>query len=321
MYSIGVDLGGTKIAVGLVDENNKILFKESLPTLAYRPAEEITKDIASLCRKVAQKGGVTVEEVDAIGLAIPGTINVETGIVQYSNNIKFSDFHVVDFMVKELNLPRSKFKIGNDANLAAYGEAVAGTGKGASMCIVITLGTGVGSGIIIDDKILTGIKYGGAEIGHMVIEYNGRQCTCGRKGCFEAYCSATALVDLTRTKFKNNPKSLMRDFCDGDINKIGGKTAFQAMYKGDKAAKEVVDTYMSYLACGIANVINIFQPDVICIGGGISNEGPKIIEMLVPLVKEQLYSKDEELVTSIKLATLANEAGIIGAAAYARHEK
>ena len=257
MFTIGVDLGGTKIAVGLV-ENNKIIIKESLPTLAYRPVEEITKDIATLCQRVCQKGNVKLESLGGIGLAIPGTINTKTGIVEYSNNIKFLDFPIVDLMSKYLNLPKSIFKIGNDANLAAYGEAVAGAGKNASTCVVVTLGTGVGSGIIIDGKLLTGVRYGGAELGHMVLQYNGKQCTCGRKGCFEAYCSATALVELTKTKFKENPKSLMRDICDGDINKVGGKTAFQAMYKGDKAGKEVVDQYLSYLACGIVNIINIF---------------------------------------------------------------
>ena len=316
MYSIGVDLGGTKIAVGLV-QNNKILVKESLPTLAYRPVEEITKDIAFLCTKVCQKGNVKLDTIDKIGLAIPGTINTKTGIVEYSNNIKFLNFPIVDLMSEYLALPKSKFKIGNDANLAAYGEAVAGAGKNAQSCVVITLGTGVGSGIIIDGKLITGVKYGGAELGHMVIQYNGKPCSCGRKGCLEAYCSATALVDLTRNKVKENPKSLMYSLCDGDLNKIGGKTAFQAFYKGDVAGKEVVDTYLSYLACGVVNIINIFQPDVLCIGGGVSNEGPKLIELLMPLVKEQIFGKGNHLVTDVKLATLGNDAGIIGAAAFA----
>ena len=315
MYSIGVDLGGTKIAVGLVDENHKIVAKEILPTLAYRPVEEITFDIASLCQKVCKKENVSLSSLKGIGLAIPGTVNTKTGIVEYSNNIKFFNFPIVDLMSKYLNLPKSLFKIGNDANLAAYGESVAGAGKNANSCVVITLGTGVGGGIIIDGKVITGCSYGGAELGHMVIEYNGRQCTCGRKGCFEAYCSATALVDMTKEKFRNNPNSLMRNICDNDINKVGGKTAFQAMYKGDVAGKEVVDTYLSYLACGLVNIINIFQPEVLCIGGGVSNEGPILIDMLLPLIKDQIFGKGNKLVTKISLAKLGNEAGIIGAAA------
>lgn len=316
MYSIGVDLGGTKIAVGLVDDNNKIVVKETLPTLAYRPVEEITADIASLCQKVCKKGDISLSELRGIGLAIPGTINTKTGIVEYSNNLKFLNFPIVDFMSKHLNVPKNMFKIGNDANLAAYGEAVAGAGKNASSCVVVTLGTGVGSGIIIDGKIITGVKYGGAEFGHTVIEYNGRQCSCGRRGCFEAYCSATALVEMTKEKFRNTPNTLMHFICDGDVNKVGGKTAFQAMYKGDKAGKEVVDTYLSYLACGIVNIINTLQPEVLCIGGGVSNEGPIIVEMLMPLVKSQLYGNENNLATTISLAKLGNEAGIIGAAAF-----
>lgn len=316
MYSIGVDLGGTKIAVGLVDDYNKIVVKETLPTLAYRPVEEITKDIASLCKKVCEKGEVSLSSLRGIGLAIPGTINTKTGIVEYSNNIKFLDFPIVELMSKYLDLDKTMFRIGNDANLAAYGEAVAGAGKNAGSCVVVTLGTGVGSGIILDGKLITGTNYGGAELGHMVIEYNGRKCSCGRRGCFEAYCSATALVDMTREKFNSSPDSIMRTLCDGDVNKVGGKTAFQAMYRGDKAGKEVVDKYLSYLACGLVNIINIFQPDVLCIGGGVSNEGPIIIEMLMPLIKEQIYGKGNKLVTTVSLAKLGNEAGIIGAAAY-----
>ena len=318
MYSIGVDLGGTKIAVGLVDDNNKILVKETLPTLAFRSADEITKDIAFLCKKVCEPNKVELSSLEGIGMAIPGTINTKTGIVEYSNNIKFHDFPVVDLMAKHLSVDKKMFKIGNDANLAAYGEAVAGAGIGSSSCIVITLGTGVGSGIILDGKLVTGIAYGGAELGHMVIEYNGKQCTCGRKGCLEAYASATALVELTREKYNKYPNSYMHNICNNDPSRIGGKTAFQAMYAGDKAGKEVVDTYLSYLACGIVNIINIFQPEILCIGGGVSNEGPKLIELLLPLVKEQIYGKGNVLVTKIALAKLANEAGIIGAAAYSR---
>lgn len=316
MYSIGVDVGGTKIAVGLVDDNHKILVKETLPTLAYRSADEITKDIAYLCKKVCEPYHVDLSMVKGIGLAIPGTINTQTGIVEYSNNIKFRDFPIVDLMSKHLSLDKKMFKIGNDANLAAYGEAIAGAGVGSSSCVVITLGTGVGSGIILDGKLLTGKCYGGAELGHMVIEYNGRQCTCGRKGCFEAYSSATALVELTKEKYNKYPNSYMRNLCNNDPNRIGGKTAFQAYYAGDKAGKEVIDTYLSYLACGIVNIINIFQPDIICIGGGISNEGQKLIDMLIPLVKEQKFGKGNELVTKLTIAKLANEAGIIGAAAF-----
>ena len=279
-YSIGVDLGGTNIAVGIVDESYQIIKKGSVPTLAQRGPEPIIHDMAELCKKLLAECNIAIADVAGAGIASPGTVNPDTGVVEYANNIKFSDFPLVKLFSKEMGIPESKIKIGNDANLAALGEAVAGAAKGSKSSVMITLGTGVGGGVILDGVVLTGCAYGGAELGHMVIEKDGRQCSCGRKGCLEAYCSATALVKLTKEKFEVSPDSLMREMCENDINRVGGKTAFAAMKKGDKAGAEVVETYLSYLACGVANLINIFQPEVFTIGGGVSGEGDNLI---VPL--------------------------------------
>ena len=316
-YTIGVDLGGTNIAVGIVNENYEIVKKGSVPTLAQRGPEPIVHDMAELCKKLLAECEIAMDDVTGAGIACPGTVNPATGIVEYANNIKFSDFPLVALFSKEMDMPAENVKIGNDANLAALGEAVAGAAKGASSSVMITLGTGVGGGVILDGKMLMGCAFGGAELGHTVIELNGRQCSCGRKGCFEAYCSATALVKLTKEKFEATSGTLMYEMCENDINRVGGKTAFAAMKKGDKAGAEVVDTYISYLACGVANLINIFQPEVFTIGGGVSGEGDNLLVPLKEKVSEQIYSKDKILKTDLRIATLGNDAGIIGAAAFA----
>jgi glucokinase len=315
-YTIGVDLGGTNIAVGIVNENYEIVKKGSVPTLAQRGPEPIVHDMAELCKKLLAECNVSMSDLAGAGIACPGTVNPVTGIVEYANNIKFSDFPLVELFSKEMNIPEENVKIGNDANLAALGEAVAGAAKGSASSVMITLGTGVGGGVILDGKVLTGCAFGGAELGHAVIEMNGKPCSCGRKGCFEAYCSATALVKLTKEKFEACPDSLMREMCDNDVNRVGGKTAFAAMKKGDKAGAEVVETFISYLACGVANYINIFQPEVLTIGGGVSGEGDNLLIPLREKVCKETYSKDNTLKTDLRIATLGNDAGIIGAAAF-----
>ena len=314
-YSIGVDLGGTNIAVGIVDENYTIIKKGSVPTLAQRGPEPISRDMAELCRKLLAECSIPEEGLVGAGIACPGTVNPKTGIVEYANNIKFLDFPLVQLFSEFMRLPAERVVIGNDANLAALGEAVAGAAKGTSSSVMITLGTGVGGGVIWDGKVLTGCAFGGAELGHMVIEYGGRPCTCGRRGCFEAYSSATALVKMTKEAFEAHPESLMREMCGGDIERVGGKTAFAAMKKGDPTAAQVVDAYIGYLACGTANLINIFQPEVLTIGGGISGEGDYLVVPLREKLSHEIYSKDGTLKTDIRIALLGNDAGIIGAAA------
>lgn len=316
MYTIGIDLGGTNIAVGLVDENYKIVRKISVPTMAARGPEEITKDMAAICARICEEEGLDlVKDNIKVGLAAPGTVNFKTGIIEYANNIKMRDFPVVDMFVRFSGISKENIAIGNDANVAALAEATVGSAKGAESSVMVTLGTGVGSGIVLNGKLLTGCACGGAEIGHMVIEYGGRKCSCGRHGCFEAYGSATALVAFTREKFAETNSPIIAEMCDGDPAKIGGKTAFAAMRKGDKAAAEVVDYYISHLACGIANIINIFQPEILLIGGGICNEGDPLLLPLKEKVAKECYSADDSCKTEIRIAQLGNDAGIIGAAA------
>lgn len=311
-YYVGVDLGGTNIAAGITDENFKILVKGSVPTLAQRGADAIAADMAAQVKKLCADIGITTADISGAGISAPGTVNPETGIIEYANNINFRDYPMKKIFSELTGIPEEKIAIGNDANLAAYGEYVAGAGKGTKSLVMITLGTGVGGGVIIDGKMITGFKFGGAELGHMVIVHNGRKCTCGRRGCFEAYCSATALVKLTKEKFVSESDTLMHEMCGGDVENVGGKTAFAAMKKGDRAGAEVVGEYIDKLACGIANLINIFQPEILLIGGGVCNEGDHLLKPLFSKLDHEIYGT---LNTKVAIAALGSDAGIIGAAA------
>lgn len=315
MYRIGVDLGGTNIAVGLVDENYQIVCKKSLPTGVERGVEAIVADMAALCQRVCEEAGVSMDDVISVGVATPGAANHDTGVVEYTNNIPFHKFPLADKLSALLN--GKTVYIENDANAAAWGEAIAGAAKDAKKSVMITLGTGVGGGIIIDGKVYSGFNYAGGELGHIVIEHNGVPCTCGRRGCWEAYSSATALIRMTKEKLeecqKNGTKTAMGDYLSKD-GRVTGRTAFDAMRAGDEAAKEVVDTYLSYLVTGLVNIVNVFQPEVISIGGGVSNEGQSLIDAIMPEIRKQRYGGDIFEGTEIRIAQLKNDAGIIGAA-------
>ena len=316
MYYIGVDLGGTNIAAGIVNSEFQIVKKGSVPTnVAGRTAEEIIKDMGALCDSLVKDAGLTFDDIEYVGIASPGAIDPVRGVVNYANNLPFSRFPIADTLKKFI--PVKKVLVENDANAAAKGEAVAGAAKGVGDVVMITLGTGVGGGIIIDHKVYSGFNYAGAELGHSVIEYNGRQCSCGRKGCWEAYSSATGLINMTKEKLaeceaKGIP-TLMTDFVKEE-GKVSGKTAFAAMKKGDAPAKEVVDMYIGYLGCGLSNIINIFQPEILVIGGGICNEKHYLTDPLEKIIKEETYGNEAIKPTTLKIAELGNDAGIIGAA-------
>ncbi len=316
MYYIGIDLGGTNIAAGIVNENYEIICKESTPTLANREPELIVKDMGHLCYSLTEKSGISTKEISYAGIAAPGSINAKEGIIEYSNNIPFRNFPISNILKKYF--PVEKIYLENDANAAALGEFVGGAAKGTNIAVMITLGTGVGGGIVINKKLFTGFNGYGAEIGHMVIEYNGRPCSCGRKGCFEAYSSATALAKMTREKLIKCSDTLMWEMCANNLDNVNAKIAFSAMKQGDIAGKEIVDKYISYLACGITNLINIFQPDIVLIGGGVCNEKDYLLKPLTEIINSEQYTHNQAVKTQIKIAELGNDAGIIGAAALGR---
>ena len=309
MY-IGVDLGGTNIAAGLVDEDGKLLYKESIPTRAERNAFDIIRDMAELALRTAEKGGSEKSEVRSIGIGSPGSIDRENGVLLYANNLPFNMTPMRAAFQNTWNIP---VYIDNDANCAALGEASAGSAKGCRHAVMITLGTGVGGGVIIDRKIYSGFNGNGAELGHMAIALDGLPCTCGRHGCWESYASATALIEATKKAMLENETSLMWEMTNGSVDHVSGKTAFSASKKGDEAAQAVVQRYISYVAMGITNLVNIFQPEVLSIGGGISREGDYLLLPVQKLVERDRYTRNC-IQTELKIATLGNDAGIIGAA-------
>ena len=313
MYKLGIDLGGTNIVAGVVDKKYKIVAKASCKTAVPRPESEICDSMAEVAKKAVEKAKLTMDDIESVGIGVPGAVNPKTGVIEYSANLFFHNWEVVEMMEERLG---KKVHIENDANAAALGEYLAGSANGARNAVAITLGTGVGGGIIIDGKIYSGSNFAGAELGHMVIVKDGKECACGRRGCWETYASATGLINLTKQKILSEKLefSYMLKLCDGDINKVNGRTAFDAMRDGDPTAKSVVEEYISYLSCGLVNIINIFQPDVLCIGGGISNEGENLLAPVRSYVERERYTKHNDKQTVICKCTLGNDAGIIGAA-------
>lgn len=309
-YYVGIDLGGTNIVAGVVDEKYNIVAKASTKTNCPRPEKEIADDMAKMAIQAVENAGLTMDQIEWIGVGTPGIANSETGIIEYSNNLGFKNTPMVEYIRQTIDKP---VFIENDANAAAYGEYVAGAAKGAKNAVCITLGTGVGGGIIIDGKIYSGSNFAGAEIGHTVIEVDGAQCSCGRKGCFEAYSSATGLIRMTKEAIAENSDGVMAKMAEKN-GKVTARTSFDSMREGDEAAKVIVDKYIKYLAAGITNTINIFQPDVLCIGGGVCNEGDALLLPVKAIVKEEVYTRNSEKNTEIVIAKLGNDAGIIGAA-------
>lgn len=310
MYNIGIDLGGTNIKVGIVNENYEIISRASVKTNLPRPAEGIVEGICEAVNLALDDAKIGIGDVTSIGIGTPGSANRKTGVVLYSNNLGFDNVHLGEMLKKKLN---KDIYIENDANAAAYGEYLAGSGKGYENVVVITLGTGVGGGVIIDGKIYTGFNFCGAELGHTVIEYNGRPCTCGRKGCFEAYASATALITSTKKAMEANKSSKLWEIA-GSLDNVDGKTAFDGMRAGDETAKGVVDEFIQYLGCGLTNIVNIFQPQILLIGGGVCKEGDNLTLPLKEIIKREEYCIDENNATVLDICKLGNDAGIIGAA-------
>jgi glucokinase len=310
--SIGVDLGGTNIKAGVVDSDGKLLYQASVPTAMPRSAAEICGDIVGLSRNLLHKAGFSENQVSGLGIGCPGTVNPNTGIVMYAPNLPFRNVAMQSYAADSFS-HAFPVHIENDANAAALGEFYAGSAKGAGSVVVITIGTGLGVGAIIHSKMLNGHFYGGGEFGHMVIERGGKLCGCGRRGCFEAYASATGLINLTRDELARSPESLMRGISESD-GKVSAKTAFLAMKQGDEAGARVVDLFISYLACGVTNIINALQPEVLSIGGGVSGEGDYLLIPLREKVLSEVYGGPELPATDIRICTLGNDAGIIGAA-------
>ncbi len=312
MHYLGIDLGGTNIAVGIVDEENKIIARANSKTKTDS-AEQVADAMAETARTALASAGLTLADVPWIGVGSPGTINKATGIIEFANNLPFKNTPMQEMLSKRLE--DKQVLMENDANAAAYGEYMAGALQGSDNAIAITLGTGVGGGIIIDHKIYSGSNYAGAELGHTVIVVDGRPCTCGRHGCWETYASATGLIKTTKAHMENAPKdSPLWTLVEGNLDNVNGRTAFDAMRQGDPIGKEIVDEYIHYFSVGLVDMINIFQPDILCVGGGISNEGETLLAPVREFVDKEQYAMNSAKKTTICRAKLGNDAGIIGAA-------
>jgi glucokinase len=313
MYYLGIDLGGTNIAVGVVDENNQIIAKAKTKTRVPCAPDDLCEQLASTAFEALSKAKITVNDIPWIGVGTPGTVNRSSGVVEFANNLYLNNYPLRELLEAKMH---QKVIVENDANAAAYGEYQAGALKGVKNGLAITLGTGIGSGIIIDGKIYAGTNFAAGEMGHTVIVYNGRQCTCGRKGCWETYASATGLIATTKEAMRKTEDHSCPIWAvaEGDLNNVNGRTAFDAMRAGDPIGKAVVDEYISYLGCGLANCINIIQPDILCIGGGICNEGETLLKPLREYVAHEAYTINTSKKTILCTAQLGNDAGIIGAA-------
>ena len=312
MLYIGIDLGGTNIAAGLCDEQGKILYTASVPTLKERHWSEIIADMADIAKKVVAESGHDMSEVASVGIGCPGSIDKERGMVVYSNNIVMHNVPMADEFRKHLDLP---VYLENDANAAALGE-YAVYGDGVSSFVFFTLGTGVGGGIIIDGKVWSGFNGAGGEIGHQSLVFGGEPCTCGRRGCLEAYASVTALINQTKAAMAAHPESLMNEWAEKK-GKVSGRTAFECAKQGDAAAIAVRDRYIEYVAEGICSIVNVLQPEVVAIGGGISREGDALLEPIKAYFANNDYNRYMPK-TDIRIAKLFGDAGIVGAAMTAK---
>lgn len=309
-YYLGVDIGGMTVKAGLVDADGNILYKDVCETKPERKNEEVIKDIYLLCERLLRSHGLTFDDIEGVGMGIPGTVNSGKGIVTYAGNLNFRKVNVIKEFAKYCKVPA---RLGNDANCAALGETRFGSGKGKKNSILITLGTGIGTGFILDGKIFEGNRGEGAEGGHIRIKFGGEKCTCGERGCWEAYASALGLMRETKKYMDKYPDSLMHELYKkyGEIN---GKVPFEAYAAGDKAAEKVIKNYVKYIAVGLINLVNIFRPDVVMIGGGVSNAGDFFVRMVEKLVRRHSFGGSNNVVPPVKRAELGNDAGIIGAA-------
>ncbi len=310
-YFIGIDLGGTNIMAGIVDSDRKLLTKFGLPTPMQASGEELAAVMRSAADTALAQVNLTLADIDSIGVGSPGIVDTQTDSIVFASNLNLKHEPLGQKISDAFD--GKPVRLVNDANAAAYGEYIAGCGKDASSLVMITLGTGIGGGIIIDGHIVTGFAYGGAELGHLVIDMEGRACACGRRGCFENYGSARGLILTTQAYMRNHPETIMWELCNQSLNSVDGRTAFEAKRAGDAGGEAVIATYIHHLAVGLGNIINSVEPEVLCIGGGISNQGDYLIEPLREAVYEQLFPFVEKR-PKVLAAELGNDAGIIGAA-------
>ncbi len=309
-YRVGIDLGGTNIVAGLVGPDMELIDKLSVKTNAPRPVASLAQDMAAMVDALLTRHGLTKADILSVGVGVPGTANEETGHIEDADNLGYADEPFVGVLAEKLGLP---VRFANDANAAAWGEYMTGDYPGGSL-IMVTLGTGVGGGIILNGKLWPGANFAAGEFGHMTIRAGGRPCNCGRRGCLEAYASATALIRDAKERMAEDPGTALWALCGGDPAQVEAKTVFDGAAQGDRACLELLDGYTTALAEGLANLINVIQPAYLCIGGGVSRAGEALLRPLREKTAGMIYSRNSGRNTHIVPARLDNDAGLIGAA-------
>jgi glucokinase len=317
MLHFGIDLGGTNVAAGVVADDGTILGKASLPTPRGASLDGLADAIAAACEAALGTAGVPREAVGDAGVGTPGAVEPSRGLVTYCCTFDLYNAPLAAAVSQRLGLPVA---LENDANAAACGEMVCGAGTAVRNLVAVTYGTGVGGGVIVDGKLLTGVNHAAGELGHIVIERNGLPCSCGRRGCYEQYASATALIRRTREAMAQNPSSLLWQFAPTE-EEVTGRTAFDAAGAGCALAKAVVDGYLEDVACGLVNLVQIFQPELVVLGGGISGQGEALLQPLQAVLDREDYARFHQVRTKLAIAELGNDAGIIGAALVRRFQK
>lgn len=311
MHYLGVDLGGTNIVAAVLDENYNIISQSKCSTNCPRSYQQILTDVAKVALDASAKVSLNIKDFAYCGIGSPGIISIQKGIIADAVNLGFKNVPAAQFLSDKLGIP---IILENDANAAAYGEFIAGSAKGKNNFVALTIGTGIGSGVILDKKIYRGTNGLGGELGHTVINFNGRQCSCGRKGCMDVYASATGLITSTKDAMKANKNSIMWQMTKNDLATVNGMTAFVAARKEDESAKSVVAEYVEVLAICITNIVNTFQPDMISIAGGISREGEYLLEPVRKQVYSQCLKTDFLPLPELCMSKLQDNAGVIGAA-------
>ena len=303
MYYIGIDLGGTNIAVGVCDESGNILYCTSAKTNAAQPFEGLVSDIANAVLLLLKAHSLTMSDIAAVGMGTPSCIDPKSGLLVNANNLGWRNVPLYDEMKKHFDVP---VFIQNDAACAVLGEMKLGAAKGFENVLMVTLGTGVGGGIILYSRLWNGCDNMGAEIGHTKLVFGGRKCSCGQRGCLEQYASATALI---------------RQYNEvSDEMVASAKEVFDRADSVEALAKKVVEQYISYLSAGLSTLIAVFRPQLILIGGGVSARGEKLLSPLREQLMQDTFSADLIGIPEIRAAALGNDAGIIGAAMLCRQE-
>jgi len=311
MYAVGVDIGGMSMKCGLVNEKGEVVDREIVKTVLGDPYEKTIKDLCDGINVLLKRNFLKPTDINGVGIGVPGAVNIKKGTVDSSANLKWYNVPLVDLVIAGV---KRQVRITNDANAAVLGEARFGFKWKYPNVVMLTLGTGVGGGLIVDGKLYEGNEGKGAELGHMTIVMDGRPCGCGRRGCCEQYASATALMRIAREKMEEHPESVMWKMCEGDITKVNGAMPFAAENQGDVAGKEAVEEYIKYLGETILNFNNIFRPDAFILSGGVAKQGENLINKVKEYCDKFHWGYENTPVPELLIAKLGYDSGIIGAA-------